>query len=88
MKEIVVIVLMGLVFGASSPLVFGDHHGQIPAGDGAFVALMVKASDTDAYIQMLKDNPAPFKAIGSTVAEHVSQRQARLSWTDVHMEWI
>ena len=68
MKSTLMIILMGLVFGASSPLVFGDHHGQVPAGDGAFVALMVRASDTDAYIQMLKDNPAPFKAIGSTVA--------------------
>ena len=61
-------ILLGMVIGASSPLAFGDHHGQVPPGDGAFVALMVKASDPDTYIQMLKDNPAPFEAIGSTVA--------------------
>ena len=68
MKNLIVMILLGIVFGASSPLVFGDHHGQVPTGDGAFVALMVKASNPDAYIQMLKDNPAPFEAIGSTVA--------------------
>ena len=68
MKNIILVILVALVFGTSSPLVFGNHHGQVPAGDGAFVALMVKASDPDAYIQMLKDNPAPFKAIGSSVA--------------------
>ena len=68
MKNIIAMILLGMVIGASSPLASGDHHGQVPPGDGAFVALMVKASDPDAYIQMLKDNPAPFEAIGSTVA--------------------
>ena len=37
-------------------------------GDGAFVALMVQAKDPDAYVAMLKKNPAPFQAIGSSVA--------------------
>ncbi len=68
MKNIIAMILLGMVIGASSPLASGGHHGQVPPGDGAFVALMVKASDPDAYIQMLKDNPAPFEAIGSTVA--------------------
>ena len=68
MKNIIAMILLGMVIGASLPLASGDHHGQVPPGDGAFVALMVKASDPDAYIQMLKDNPAPFEAIGSTVA--------------------
>ena len=47
---------------------FSDHHGDAVAGSGAFVALMVQTEDTDAYITMLKNNPAPFKAIGSSVA--------------------
>ena len=45
-----------------------DHHGDVPVGDGAFVALMVKAKDPSAYIATLKANPAPFIAIGSSVA--------------------
>ena len=45
-----------------------DDHGPVPVGEGAFVALMVKAADPDSYIEMLKKNPAPFEAIGSTVA--------------------
>ena len=45
-----------------------DHHANVPVGDGAFVALMVQAKDPDAYIAMLKKNPAPFQAVGSAVA--------------------
>ena len=47
---------------------YSDNHGNIPAGDGAFVALMVQAKDPDAYIAALKTNTAPFKAIGSSLA--------------------
>ncbi len=45
-----------------------DDHANVPVGDGAFVALMVQAKDPDAYVAMLKKNPAPFQAIGSSVA--------------------
>ena len=45
-----------------------DDHANVPVGDGAFVALMVQAKDPYAYVAMLKKNPAPFQAIGSSVA--------------------
>jgi|TARA_B110000977_G_scaffold48759_1_gene66238 hypothetical protein len=47
---------------------YSDHHGNVPVGSGAFVALMVQAQDPDAYVEALKKNPAPFKAIGSNLA--------------------
>ena len=47
---------------------FADNHGNVPVGTGTFVALMVQAKDPDAYIATLKKNPAPFIAIGSSVA--------------------
>ena len=51
-----------------STFVYSNDHGDVPAGSGAFVALMVQAQDPDAYIAALKKNPAPFKAIGSSSA--------------------
>jgi len=45
-----------------------DTNSNQPVGDGAFVALMVKAKDPETYVEMLKKNPAPFKAIGSSIA--------------------
>ena len=45
-----------------------DNHANVPTGSGAFVALMVQARDADAYVEILKTNPAPFEAIGSSVA--------------------
>lgn len=47
---------------------YSDNHGNVPVGSGAFVALMVQAQDPDAYVEALKNNPAPFEAIGSSVA--------------------
>ena len=47
---------------------YSDNHSDVPAGNGAFVALMVQAQDTDAYVEALKKNPAPFEAIGSSLA--------------------
>lgn len=66
MKRITFVVVAAVSlfsFSASA-----DNHSDTSVGDGAFVALMVKAQDPDAYIAMLKSNPAPFKAIGSSVA--------------------
>ena len=36
--------------------------------EGAFTTLHVKAKNVDKYIEMMKDNQAPFEAIGSDVA--------------------
>ena len=47
---------------------YSDNHTNVTAGSGAFVALMVQAQDADAYVEALKKNPAPFAAIGSSVA--------------------
>ena len=47
---------------------YSDDHANVPAGSGAFVALMVQAQDPDAYVEALKKNPAPFEAIGSSIA--------------------
>ena len=58
-------VLVSTIFSLST---FADDHNSAPVGDGAFVALMVKAKDPNAYIEMLKTNPAPFEAIGSSTA--------------------
>ena len=30
---------------------YSDNHSDVPAGNGAFVALMVQAQDTDAYVE-------------------------------------
>ena len=52
-----------------SNVAFADNHGAAPApGDGAFVTLMVQAEDPDAYIEVMKQNTAPFEALGSSVA--------------------
>jgi hypothetical protein len=48
--------------------VSSDSQNDVAVGSGAFVALMVQAQDAEAYIEMLKKNPAPFKTIGSSVA--------------------
>ena len=61
-------VLAGLSAAIFSLSALADDHGPVPVGEGAFVTLMVKAADPDSYIEMLKKNPAPFEAIGSTVA--------------------
>ena len=45
-----------------------DDHGMPRPGEGAFVALMVQAKDPDAYIEVMKENTAPFEALGSSVA--------------------
>ena len=63
MRKFTLVLILLISFPA-----FSDHHGDVTAGSGAFVALMVQAKDSDAYITMLKNNPAPFKAIGSSVA--------------------
>ena len=63
MRFITFIAVVALSFSA-----YADHHVQGAVGDGAFVALMVKAKDPDAYISMLKANAAPFEAIGSSMA--------------------
>ena len=49
MRFITFIAVVALSFSA-----YADHHVQGAVGDGAFVALMVKAKDPDAYISMLK----------------------------------
>ena len=36
--------------------------------EGAFTTLHVKAKNVDKYIEMMKENQAPFEAIGSDVA--------------------
>ena len=47
-------VFMTLLF---TNAVFADDHGGAPAvGEGAFVALMVQASDPDAYVAMMREN--------------------------------
>tara|TARA_B110000114_G_scaffold178531_1_gene211679 strand:+ start:362 stop:547 length:186 start_codon:yes stop_codon:yes gene_type:complete len=40
-----------------STFVYSNDHGDVPAGSGAFVALMVQAQDPDAYIAALKKKP-------------------------------
>ena len=57
-------------------------------GEGAFVTLMVKAADPDSYIEMLKKNPAPFEAIGSTVAGACVTKTGADYPGHVHMEWL
>lgn len=57
-----------LLLAAFSVAACAESNTGTQAGDGAFVALMVKAKDPDAYIEMLKTNPAPFEAIGSATA--------------------
>lgn len=82
MRKFTLVLILLISFPA-----FSDHHGDVTAGSGAFVALMVQAKDSDAYITMLKNNPAPFKAIGSSVAGGWCLRHqdwARLSRTNVH----
>jgi len=50
-------------------IAIADDHGGTPApGDGAFVTLMVQAKDPDTYIEVMKQNTAPFEALGSSVA--------------------
>ena len=45
------ILILTTYFSTSA---YSDYHGSIPAGDGAFVALMVQAQDPAAYIAALK----------------------------------
>ncbi len=61
------VIIFFLTFLLAQPAL-SDDHANVPVGDGAFVALMVQAKDPDAYVAMLKKNPAPFQAIGSSVA--------------------
>ena len=61
------VIIFFLTFLLAQPAL-SDDHVNVPVGDGAFVALMVQAKDPDAYVAMLKKNPAPFQAIGSSVA--------------------
>ena len=58
-------LLLASIFSTSA---YSDNHGNVPVGSGAFVALMVQAQDPDAYVGGLKKNPAPFQAIGSSIA--------------------
>ena len=58
-------IFIATVFSLSA---YADSNSDVAVGDGAFVALMVKAQDPDVYIKMLKKNPAPFEAIGSSTA--------------------
>ena len=61
--------LLGILLVATfSVAACAESNTGTPVGDGAFVALMVKAKDPDSYIEMLKTNPAPFEAIGSARA--------------------
>ena len=58
-----------LITTVITSIAVADDHGSTPApGDGAFVALMVQAKDPDAYIEVMKENTAPFEALGSSVA--------------------
>lgn len=58
-------VMSFLLSGAA----FASNHGVAPTvGEGAFVALMVQAKDPDAYVAIMKENSAPFEALGSSVA--------------------
>ena len=63
MKLIISIIAFSL-----TDIAYANHHEPVPMGAGAFVAMMVQASDVDKYIASLKSNNAPFKAIGSSVA--------------------
>ena len=58
-------LLLASIFSTSA---YSDNHGNVPVGSGAFVALMVQAQDPDAYVAGLKKKPAPFQAIGSSIA--------------------
>ena len=50
-------------------IAIADDHSTAPTpGDGAFVALMVQAKDPETYIEVMKQNTAPFEALGSSVA--------------------
>lgn len=61
----VITLFLALVISYSG---YADHHEPVPVGNGGFAALMVQADDVQAYIKSLKNNDAPFKAIGSSVA--------------------
>ena len=63
MRLLTILITTVLSFSAGA-----DSGSPVSVGDGAFVALMVRAQDPDAYIDMLKKNPAPFEAIGSSTA--------------------
>ena len=63
MRKIIFLLALLIPFSVSA-----DSQDDVAVGSGAFVALMVQAQDAEAYIEMLKKNPAPFKTIGSSVA--------------------
>jgi hypothetical protein len=62
--KLLVPFLLLVISGAA----YSDHHEPVPVGDGAFVTLMVQAENIEAYVASLKNNDAPFKAIGAVVA--------------------
>ncbi len=61
----IAILFLALVISYSS---YADQYKAVPVGNGAFSTLVVQATDVQAYIKSLKNNDAPFKAIGSSVA--------------------
>ena len=58
---------------------YSDHHGNVPVGSGAFVALMVQAQDPDAYVETLKKTPHPSRPLVLILPAHASQKPAMIT---------
>ena len=86
MKNIIAMILLGMVIGASSPLASGDHHGQVPPGDGAFAVLWLKHLILTLIFRCLKITQLPLRQLAQLLPEHRHKDRRRLSWPDVHME--
>jgi hypothetical protein len=61
-------LILFFIFFLLTSIASADQYRPARLGTGAFLALMVQAPDVDKYITALKNNNAPFKAGGSSVA--------------------
>ena len=53
---------------ATSASLIADDHASIAPGDGAFMTIMVKAPNPQAYIKAIKENESVFKTSGASAS--------------------
>ena len=67
------LLLFGALLAAAQPAI-AMHHENPASDEGGFTTLMVKTSDPEAYIDVLKSNNSAFKATGSAAAGYCLTR--------------
>lgn len=96
MKHSIYYLTFLLTLTTSAPLI-ADDHASIAPGDGAFMTIMVKAPNPQAYIRAIKENESVFKTSGASASGYCLTKTGNdypgqmFAWTGLNLwkkQWL